>query len=67
MDIVDQVQLEANRIVERGGFAEGAASLAGLYAEVLEVVFVRIMQLEEHMDKNTYSFLMAPVDGRVGG
>ena len=66
MDIVDQVQVEATRISARGGWQEGAVSLAVFYAEVLEVVLTRIMQMEEEMDKNMYSFLMAPVDGRAG-
>ena len=66
MDIAEQVKTEADRIVARGGFAEGAASLCALYAEVLGEVLTRIMQMEEQMDKNTYVFLMAPVDGRAG-
>jgi len=66
MDLFDQVRTEANRISTRGGYQEGAVSLVVFYAEVLEVVLARIMEMEEHMDKNTYDFLMAPLAGRAG-
>jgi 3,4-dihydroxy-2-butanone 4-phosphate synthase len=67
MDVIDQVQAEAKRISERGGYAEGSVALAVLYAEVLEAVLTRITQMEGHMDKDTYAFLLAPVKGRVEG
>jgi len=67
MDIVQQVQVEADRIVRRDGTWSSAIPLCVLYAETLEAVLGRVQQMQDHIDPVTYAFLLAPVKGRVDG